>query len=351
MPLKSPVNFWVRFTRNHFKFLKNHDMNRGGRRCFSFSELTIEIGWEDQLSENELGFLLSIVPFREDHGPKCSADIILNCKFASKSIEVSDGDFQFTESYGLSIKNGTEQTIISDGQSVFVIGHKTGQGQITFHSSFHAKFPLAKNNFFLVGLIHLFAQYDYYDLHGAGLTHNGKGFLILGPSGSGKSSLALNLVEKGWHYASDDALIMNANKSDIAVLSFRKQFYVDPALAKCFPELERILTNHSHNKSEKCFIDLDEVWPGRFQPQFIPDKLIFCSVTGGETSQIQPISKTDALLRLLPQSASVFFNRCFAQKQVETLKRLVEQTHCYQLDAGIDIYEKPNKAARMLSSI
>ena len=326
-------------------------MKRNGRGCFSFSELTIEANWADLLSENEFRFLLSMVPFRENQRPNRSTDIDLDCKITTEPLEITERDFQLTESYGLSIHNGTGQTVITDGNSAFAIDYQAGKGRITFHSSFPEKLPLAKSNFFLVGLIHLFAQHGYYDLHGAGLTNNGSGYLFLGPSGSGKSSLALNLVKQGWGYASDDALLMKANQNDVSVLSFRKNFYVDPVLAKRFPELERALRNNGQIESEKTFIDLDEVWPRRFQPQFVPGKIIFCHVTGGKTSQLQVISKKDALLRLLPQSASVFFNQCFAQKQVGALKRLIEQTDCYTLDAGLDLYGESKKAADILSCV
>jgi hypothetical protein len=326
-------------------------MKRGGRRCFSFSELTIQVGWQDLHSESELSFLLSFLPLREGHGEHCSADIYLDFKSADQPIEISENDFQSSTSYGLSIHHGVGQTVITDGESAFAIDHHAGKGRITFHASFTDKSPLAKSNFFLVGLIHLFAQYGYYDLHGAGLTHNGSGCLFLGPSGSGKSSLALNLVKQGWGYASDDALLMKGNSPEVSALSFRKYFYIDPKLAKRFPELGPSLINHGQIEAEKCFIDLDDVWPGRFQPEFVPEKVVFCHVTHQEASRIASISKKDALLRLLPQSASVFFNRCFAEKQIDALKRLVEQTQCYAFDAGLDVYDDSKKATDMLGGV
>jgi len=198
-------------------------------------------------------------------------------------------------------------------------------------------------------LIQILARYGYYDLHGAGLTNGRNDYLLLGPSGSGKSNLSLNLVRKGWGYASDDALVINGNESDISVLSFRKQFYIDSVLTEHFPELNCEIQNHGQIKSEKYFIDLEKVWPGRFQQQLVPDKVVFCRVSNGENSKIRPISKKDALLRLLPQSVSVFFNQAFAKKQIDVLKRLIQQTNCYQLDAGLDVYNDAQKAASILS--
>jgi hypothetical protein len=126
--------------------------------------------------------------------------------------ETPSSDFKLTETYDLSIFHRKDQTTITDGDSAFAIDHYTGNARITLHKSFSTKTALAKSNFFLVGLIHLFAQYGYFDLHGAGLTNNGSGYLFLGPSGCGKSCLALSLVKQGWGYASDDSLLMNANQ-------------------------------------------------------------------------------------------------------------------------------------------
>lgn len=326
-------------------------MKKYGRRCLSLSELTIELSWNDFFSENQLRALLSIIPFRDNDKSSCQPRIRLDFESVTTRFETSAGEFKLTETYDLSIFHRKDQTTITDGDSAFAIDHRTGNGRITLHKSFSTKTALAKSNFFLFGLIHLFAQYGYYDLHGAGLTCNGRGYLFLGPSGSGKSSLALNLVKQGWGYASDDSLLMNANKSDISVLSFRKNFYVAPMMAKRYPELAPALKNHNQSDSDKCFIDLDEIWPNRFRSQFVPGKIFFCHVTGGETSEIRPITKKDALLRLLPQSASVFFNQAFAQKQIVALKRLIEQTDCYALGAGLDVSNDSKKAVEILSGV
>lgn len=326
-------------------------MKTAERRRFSFSELTIDVSWDDLLSENELGLLLSLVPFCKSQRPDRQIDIELVCTFVDEAFQISGSAFRTTTSYGLSISNKTDQTIITDGNSAFSIDHPTGKGRITFHPFFAEKSPLAKSNFFLIGLIHLLAQYGYYDLHGAGLIDNGNSCLLLGPSGSGKSSLALNLVKHGYGYASDDALLLKANENDVSVLSFRKHFYVDRLLAKRYPELECLFEHPDQKQNDKCFIDLEDVWPGRFKPQIVPSKIVFCRVSGAETSRIQPISKTDALLRLLPQSASIFFNKAFAQKQVAALRRLIEQTNSFQLDAGLDVYGNPRRAADLLSGV
>ena len=326
-------------------------MSKSRQRHLSLSELTIEIRWEDCFSFNEIQTLFSIVPFRDTEKSDTPSQICLIFEKAHERFTPLSDNLRLTNSYGLSFYHGKNQTTITDGNSVFAINHHAGKGRIAFHRSFREKPLLDKSNFFLVGLIHLFAQYGYYDLHGAGLSSNGEGYLLLGPSGSGKSSLALNLVRQGWAYASDDALLMNANKKDISLISFRKNFFVDPSVMKRIPELDRSLGSEDRSRKDKHFIDLDEIWPNRFKPQIIPKKIIFCQLSGREDSDIQPIMRKDALLRLLPQSVSIFFNQLFAQEQIKALKRLVEQTECYLLDAGVDVYNDHKKAAVIISDV
>ncbi len=45
-------------------------------------------------------------------------------------------------------------------------------------------------------------------LHGTCIAFRGRGVLISGPTGSGKSSLALALIARGWMLVADDAVIL-----------------------------------------------------------------------------------------------------------------------------------------------
>jgi len=47
-------------------------------------------------------------------------------------------------------------------------------------------------------------------IHAAGMALNGRAVLIVGQSGAGKSSIAMNCVRQGWDYLGDDAVIVRA---------------------------------------------------------------------------------------------------------------------------------------------
>ncbi len=48
-------------------------------------------------------------------------------------------------------------------------------------------------------------------LHATAVAINGEGVLLLGPSGSGKSDLALRLIDRGAILVSDDGVLVDAN--------------------------------------------------------------------------------------------------------------------------------------------
>ena len=55
------------------------------------------------------------------------------------------------------------------------------------------------------------------NLHASAVSFSGKGILILGASGSGKSKLGLALISYGAILIADDQLILNNNKNEIVL--------------------------------------------------------------------------------------------------------------------------------------
>lgn len=76
------------------------------------------------------------------------------------------------------------------------------------------------------------------DIHAACVSKNGKGILLCGETGAGKSTLAYGCARAGWTYTSDDTsyLINNADFPRVIGHSHRVRFR--PAAKQLFPELE-----------------------------------------------------------------------------------------------------------------
>jgi hypothetical protein len=76
------------------------------------------------------------------------------------------------------------------------------------------------------------------DIHAGCVSKNGKGILLCGETGAGKSTLAYACARAGWTYTSDDTsyLINNANTRRVIGHSHRVRFR--PSARQLFPELE-----------------------------------------------------------------------------------------------------------------
>jgi hypothetical protein len=76
------------------------------------------------------------------------------------------------------------------------------------------------------------------DIHAACVSKNGKGILLCGETGAGKTTLAYACARTGWTYTSDDTsyLINNADSPRVIGHSHRVRFR--PSAKQLFPELE-----------------------------------------------------------------------------------------------------------------
>jgi hypothetical protein len=199
-----------------------------------------------------------------------------------------------------------------------------------------------------LSLLWLFHKHGLFSVHGNALVKDGKGVFLIGDSCSGKSTTALSLVQKGWSYLSDDVNLLKKSSRGVKALAFQKGFSFDPRLENHYPEFKKSLIKSSWN-GKKRFIDIRTVHPEKFQSQCIPKVIIFPQVTSRDKSRLIPVSKTTALILLMQNSGGVLVDKEMAKPQVEILKTLNYQTSSYQLLAGRDLYEEPEKISEVLS--
>ena len=326
-------------------------MTEAGVYFYSLHGLNIQVRWEGKGIEDEIDQFFSPFPFTK---LSCLNDPVhMDLKFTTSDIPwaVPKQTSEPIHCYGLSIFKADDYVYLTDGLSVFQLQPQVGTGLLTLHSSFREKPLLSKCNFFLIGLIHLLSRFRLYDLHAAGFIRDGAGCLLLGESGSGKSSMTLSMVRQGWHYTSDDAILLKSSADGVEALSFRKKFFLDPILIHHYPEIAPYLEEPTDGEDAKHFLDPELVYPGRFWPNFVPNVLIYTSIVSQPESMLTPIDQTSSLIRLMKQSASLFFNREAVKAHLDALKQLVNQTDSYELLAGRDLYEEPEKISEVLSGV
>lgn len=89
-----------------------------------------------------------------------------------------------------------------------------------------------------------FAPHDHIEsrfaapVHAGCVVRNGRGVLLCGDSGAGKSSLSYACARSGWTYVSDDGSDLLIEGSDRLVIGNCHQVRFRPSAAQLFPELE-----------------------------------------------------------------------------------------------------------------
>ena len=87
------------------------------------------------------------------------------------------------------------------------------------------------------------------DLHGACVSRNGRGILLCGNSGAGKSSLAYGCARAGWTYTSDDTSYLINDSRIPRVIGHAHRVRFRPTAQELFPELRgRVLTPRLEGK-------------------------------------------------------------------------------------------------------
>jgi hypothetical protein len=252
-------------------------------------------------------------------------------------------------SYLRVLKDGDFCYLIS-GDSVIKLDLENRSGVGLIDAGFW-KSPLkSRQDFLMLSLLWLIRPHGLYALHANGLAKDEVGLLIVGGSGSGKSTTALGLIKQGWKYLSDDVLLIREKPEGVEAVAFQKGFSFDPKLANRFPELNYHLEKASFNGNKR-FLDIESIYADSFQSSSFPNVLIFPKIVSRDRSELIPVDRAEALILLAESSGGIMVDKEMVGKQMGVLKRLVYQTRSYKLLAGRDLHEEPERISEVLAGV
>ncbi len=207
-----------------------------------------------------------------------------------------------------------------------------------------------QREFFLLTLLMLLRRHGRYGLHANGLVREDASCLVVGASGSGKSTLTLALLQAGWRYLSDDAIMLRRTPNGIEALAFRRGFsFTAETIDRLIPQ-----TGDEHLwpavQDGKRLVDLQTVYPGQFVQSCLPSALLFPAITGELHTRLAPANATRSITALIQQSPGILVDRQAARVQLEVLKCLAEQAPGYDLLLGADVYDDPIAVSELLRS-
>jgi hypothetical protein len=209
--------------------------------------------------------------------------------------------------------------------------------------------PAALTNFFfLLPLSKLLACRGLHMIHAAALERNGRGVMIPGLSGSGKTTSCVALMRAGYRCLSDDKPFLRENGSRIELLAFPERIDVTDRTISFFPELRAAPPGVLRTGYRKKQFHAEALYPGASAKAAQPALILFPRISGESKSRLEKLPKLAGLDALLPLVLVVLDREASAHK-FELLARLVEEVECYRLHFGYDIQDLPRLVDPLLT--
>lgn len=192
--------------------------------------------------------------------------------------------------------------------------------------------------FFALALHYLVQHRGYCPLHAATLVHDETTLLLSAASRAGKTTSTLLLIENGWSYLTDDAILLHRDgDGGVVAASFRRSFSLTDDTVARFPALAARTWPRSPGLQDKRRVEPEAVYPGRFTRAARPNLLVVPERVDGP-SRLTPLSAWQACAHLVGQSALYATDdEAVRAGYLETLAALTRQCRLYRLEAGPDL--------------
>jgi hypothetical protein len=256
-------------------------------------------------------------------------------------------------------REGNRIVFRTDGGSWLSFDPATGAARAFVTESAIDDAPWALRDLFSAALTALLRTRDRWPIHAAGLVSSDRsaGVLIVGPPMSGKTSLAINFLRRGWTLLSDDKTLLArdgiAGDADapVQMSGLVRAANVDPMLARHFPELADLVKGApAHPHSPKRQVRLDRAYDAVHEGWAAVTHLLFPRVIDAGPTLLEPLDSRNALFRLVEQSPLIA-DRDDAGRQLRLLGALAGAAQGVSLRLGRDLLEDDASLIRLGESL
>ena len=190
-----------------------------------------------------------------------------------------------------------------------------------------------------------------FEIHSGGVLAPGneKAIMIAGPSGSGKSTLTSQLARCGWRYLSDDILLMHGVDNEIKVQAFRR-FFALTAETLAAAKLSRTDLNSMPGVAKERVVPEDHFDTIPVQ-QATPGTICFVGIASAANTSVVALTPSETMAKLLRLCPWASYDKPTSGEHLRTLGLLAQTTSAFDLRTGVDVLEKPETVAAILSEI
>lgn len=178
-------------------------------------------------------------------------------------------------------------------------------------------------------------------VHAGCVALDGRGVLLFGSSGAGKSCLAFACAKRGWTYISDDGSSLVRGRHDSMVLGKPYRIRFRESAASLFPELEGLQPAIARDGEPSIEIDITEMPGIATATSCLVERVVFLQRSAAGAARLMPLEKHEALDRL--ESELSVWEQHVSDEQRASLRTLVAlptvTLHYSNPDSAVDQLE------------
>ncbi|MDY6793192.1 MAG: nucleotidyltransferase family protein [Thermodesulfobacteriota bacterium] len=161
------------------------------------------------------------------------------------------------------------------------------------------------------------------------------GILLLADSGGGKTTTAFSMAREGFSLISDDLVVASPTGNGIIFESIREKMNVSKKTIEFFPELSFLKKLLKQSREAKIPVDPREIFRPSRVIDFVRASAIIIVKIGKNGPKLVPVTGS-AMLNPLLKSNTFARSESIAEKRIECVWRLLDQTIPYELVTGFD---------------
>jgi hypothetical protein len=185
-------------------------------------------------------------------------------------------------------------------------------------------------------------------IHAGLISKNGRGILLGGRGGAGKTTTALACLYSGFDYLGDDYIGLEASGAESLIgHSLYSSAWLPKDNLHRFPGFVAHAEPDEYGASERYLVFVHTLFPNQLASSAPIRVLVLPRVTGASFCRLRPATKGEALLALAPTSIVNLPNS--GSRTLQKLANLLERVPCYWLELGSDLENIPRCLEEVIS--